>query len=184
MAGEPVKPSQIPGSTNVRHVLLPVRKTAKGDPNYPVVLKYGGTLPPLAAMATVQFPLVRTVKPYPAAGRTIGIEQSQVEIYVPKSHEWFNFGGKMHQTADEADLAAGRLSAFNRQGERLIEAARDSDAFTRIRTGQTSGIGSPRPRRRPRRSRERPPGASSKTTSSWKARSPITPAWPNRRRTS
>ena len=78
-------------------MLLPVRKTAKGDLNYPVVLKYGGKLPPLSVVSTVQFPLVRNVKPYPAAGRTIGIEQSQVEIYVPKSHQWFNFGGTMHR---------------------------------------------------------------------------------------
>ena len=27
-------------------MLLPVRKTAKGDLNYPVVLKYGGKMPP------------------------------------------------------------------------------------------------------------------------------------------
>ena len=35
-------------------------KTAKGDLNYLVVLKYGGQLPPLSAWSTVEFPLVRT----------------------------------------------------------------------------------------------------------------------------
>ena len=39
VAGEPVKPGQVPGATNARHVLLPVRKTAKGDLNYRVVLE-------------------------------------------------------------------------------------------------------------------------------------------------
>ncbi len=42
VAGEPVKPAQAPGSQDARHVLLPVRKTAKGDLNYLVALKYGG----------------------------------------------------------------------------------------------------------------------------------------------
>ena len=56
-----------------------------------------------------------------------------MEIYVPKSHQWFDFGGTMHLTQDEADLRAGRLAAFNKQGERLIEAAHDKDPFARVR---------------------------------------------------
>ncbi len=132
VAGEPVKPAQVPGAKDARHVLLPVRKTAKGDPNYPVVLKYGGKLPPLSVTSGVEFPLVRNVKSYPRPGN-IGIEQSQVEIFVPKSHQWFAFGGTMHETADEADLKAGRIAAFNKQGERLIEASRDKDLFVRAR---------------------------------------------------
>ena len=69
VAGEPVKPAQVPGAEDARHVLLPVRKTAKGDPNYLVVLKYGGKMPPLSVMSTVQFPLVRNVKSYPRRGQ-------------------------------------------------------------------------------------------------------------------
>ncbi len=49
VAGEPVKPAEVPGASDARHVLLPVRKTAKGDLNYLVVLKYGGKMPPLSA---------------------------------------------------------------------------------------------------------------------------------------
>ena len=140
VAGEPVKPGQVPGAKDARHVLLPVRKTAKGDLNYLVVLKYGGKMPPLSVMSSMQFPLVRNVK----SGRTselgrqgnIGIEQSQLEIYVPKSHQWFAFDGTMHPTADEADLKAGRLAAFNKQGQRLIEATHDKDPFTRVRAAE------------------------------------------------
>ena len=99
VAGQPVKPAGVPGAGDARHVLLPVRKTAKGDLNYLVVLKYGGKLAPLALFSSVQFPLVRNVKSYPRPGN-IGIEQTQVQIYVPKSHQWFDFGGTMHATED------------------------------------------------------------------------------------
>jgi len=140
VAGEPVKPGQALGGGDARHVLLPVRKTAKGDLNYLVVLKYGGKMPPLSIISSVQFPLVRNVKSGHSSelGRqgNIGIEQSQVEIFVPKSHQWFAFGGTMHLTADEADLKAGRMAAFNKQGQRLLEATRDKDPFARVRAAE------------------------------------------------
>ena len=118
VAGEPVKPARAFDARDDRHVLLPVRKTAKGDANYLVVLKYGGTMPPLSLASAVRFPLVHRVKSYPRQA-DIGIEQSQVQVYVPKSRQWFAFGGTMHRIEDEADLKAGRLAAFNKQGQRL-----------------------------------------------------------------
>jgi autotransporter-associated beta strand protein len=137
VAGEPVKAGRLPGAADDRHVLLPVRKTAKGDLDYRVVLKYGGKTPPLSFLSDVQFPLVRHVMPYPSpADRSINIEQSQVKVYVPKSHRWFDFGGTMHRTEDEAELAAGRMAAFNKEGQRLLEATHDNDPFTRIRTAE------------------------------------------------
>ncbi|MGO9115197.1 MAG: autotransporter-associated beta strand repeat-containing protein [Thermoguttaceae bacterium] len=135
VAGEPVKPAQLPGASDFRHVLLPVRKTAKGDVNYLVALKYGGKMASPSPLSNVQFPLVRNVRSYPGTGN-IGIEQSQVEIYVPKSHQWFAFGGTMHAAEDEADLKAGRIAAFNKQGQRLIEAAHDKDPFARVRASE------------------------------------------------
>ena len=138
VAGEPVKPAQVPGSSDARHVLLPVRKTAKGDLNYlrgVEVWRQDG--PAFVPLQRCEFPLVRNVKSVSTgAGRTIGIEQSQVEIYVPKSHQWFDFGGTMHATEDEADLKAGRIAAFNKQGQRLIEATHDKDAFARVRASE------------------------------------------------
>ena len=132
VAGEPVKPGRVPGASGDRHVLLPVRKTAKGDVNYLVVLKYGGKMPPLSAFSTVDFPLVRDVKSY-SRQTAIGIERSQVKVYVPKTRQWFDFGGTMRRSEDEADLEAGRMAAFNKQGERLIEATQDKDPFARLR---------------------------------------------------
>ena len=45
VADQAVKPVKMPGAKDDRHVLVPVLKTAAGDLNYPVVLKYGGKLP-------------------------------------------------------------------------------------------------------------------------------------------
>jgi len=141
VAGEPVKPAQAPGATDDRHVLLPVQKTAKGDMNYPVVLKYGGNVSPLSILSSVEFPLVRNVRPYPSpTGRKIGIEQSQVKIYVPKSHCWFDFGGTVYRTEDEADLQAGRMAAFNKLGQRLIEATRDKDRYVQERAKRNLNV--------------------------------------------
>ena len=86
----------------------------------------------LSPFSALEFPLVRNVRSYPR-GVEIGIEQSQVRAYVPKSHQWFNFGGTMHRTEDEADVKAGKLAVLNKEGQRLIEAARDKDAFVRLR---------------------------------------------------
>jgi autotransporter-associated beta strand protein len=132
VAGEPVKPAAVPGATDMRHVMLPVRKTAKGDVSYLVVLKYGGKMPPLSVASAVDFPLVRTVQSYPRKG-SIAIEQTQVQVYVPKSRYWYDFSRTMHSTDDEAELKAGRIAAFTRQGQRLIEAAQDADPFARVR---------------------------------------------------
>jgi len=141
VAGEPVKPAQVPGATDARHVLLPLQKTAKGDLNYRVVLKYGGNVPSLSFLSSVEFPLVRNAKPYPSpAGGTIGIERSQVEVYVPKSHQWFDFGGTVYPAKDEAELKAGRLAAFNKQGQRLIDATRDKDRYVQERAKRNLNV--------------------------------------------
>jgi autotransporter-associated beta strand protein len=131
---EPVKPVKGPAALGDRHVLLPVVKTAKGDLSYLVVLKYGGKLSALSAFAKLDFPMVRNVKSYPR-GTAIGIERSQLALYVPKSHDWYDFGGTLH-AADEAEQKADMVCAFNLEGERLIEAANDRDPYTRLRAGE------------------------------------------------
>jgi len=119
VAGEPVKPAKLPGAVNARHVLLPVLKTAKGDLSYAVVLKYGGKLPPLSAVSAVRFPLVHSVKSYPS-GTPIGIQRSQLQLYLPRSHQWYDFDKSMH-LVDEAEQNAVRVSVLNEQGRRLLE---------------------------------------------------------------
>jgi autotransporter-associated beta strand protein len=131
---DPVKPVKAPGATSDRSVLLPVVKTAKGDLSYMVVLKYGGNLPPLSPFATVDFPLVRNVKSYPR-GAAIGIERTTLQLYLPKSHRWYGFNDKMH-LADEGQQRAAGVAALNEEGERLMEATKDRDPFTRLRASE------------------------------------------------
>ena len=95
-----------------------------------------------------------------------------MEIYVPKSHQWFDFGGTMHQTEDEADLKAGRLAAFNKQGQRLIEASpRQGRLRPHARHREPQKLG-----RRGPEEPERRPAAATSVTPSLKASSPKTPA--------
>jgi hypothetical protein len=115
-----------------RRVLLPILKTARGDPNYDVVLKYGGKLPPLGRLGAVQFPLLRTLKSFPG-GKTVGIERSLVEVHVPDTYQWFNFTGTMHLVQDEADVKASLLLSETKQGQRLLETARQADPFAKVR---------------------------------------------------
>jgi hypothetical protein len=60
-------------------------KTAEGDTDYAVVLKYGGWLQPVGIVDRVAFPLMRTVN--------INVELSRVRLRVPETHAWFDFGG-------------------------------------------------------------------------------------------
>jgi autotransporter-associated beta strand protein len=137
VAGEPVKPARPAGAGEAvkrgagGRVLLPVVKTAKGDLSYPVVLKYGGKLPALSPLAAMRFPLVRDVKSYPR-GVAIGIGRSQLQLYLPRSHDWYDFDGTLHPS-DEGQQRAARIAALNELGGRLMEAARDKDPFTRLR---------------------------------------------------
>jgi autotransporter-associated beta strand protein len=115
-----------------RHVLVPILKTARGDPNYEVVLKYGGKLPPLGRLGRVQFPLLGTLKALPG-GKEVGIERSVVEVYVPDTYQWFNFSGTMH-LVEEADVRASLLLSEVKQGQRLLETARQAaDPFAKAR---------------------------------------------------
>ena len=57
VAGEPVKPVATKLADQVR---IPLVKTATGDADYPVVLKYGGELGSLGSLTKVDFPFLRT----------------------------------------------------------------------------------------------------------------------------
>ena len=80
-------------------VRIPLIKTAPGDLSYDVVLKYGGKMPPLGTLGSVEFPLIHC--------ENIRPDLSQVRLYVPEQYRWFDFGGTMRLVAEEADLQAG-----------------------------------------------------------------------------
>ncbi len=122
VAGEPVKPAADASAGTVR---IPLVKTAPGDADYAVVLKYGGQLGRLAAIDHVDFPLMRTVN--------IHVELSQVELYAPPSFDWFDFGGTMRLVPSEGDLTAGLLEYNTKQIGLAIQSLRSEDSYAKAR---------------------------------------------------
>lgn len=131
VAGEPVKPmagssTEEPTSAAAasvsnqgdsvhaaRRVRVPLIKTAAGDLDYPVVVKYGGKLPRPGMLRTTVFPLARTIN--------INVELSQVRLHLPTTKRWLNFSGSMGRAATSEELAAGWLSFRTRQLTELTE---------------------------------------------------------------
>lgn len=124
VAGEPVKPAAAPSGGDQR-ARIPLIKTALGDRDYPVVLKYGGQVKPVGIFGQVAFPLVRAVN--------IRVEQSNVEIYLPESHQWLRFRGTVGPGVGQQELEAERQTYFRKQQQRLLEAARHADDFAKVR---------------------------------------------------
>lgn len=116
VAREPVKPAQAPNAPSPRVVRVPLVKTARGDLDYDVVLQYGGALPALGTLASVNFPLIHTLN--------IPAELSQVRLYLPESHRWFDFGGTMRRAESEEELRGGLARYQAKQMQDLVETAR------------------------------------------------------------
>jgi len=125
VAGEAVKPTRDPKAADPRLARIPLVKTAPGDLDYEVVLKYGGKMSPPGRFGTVDFPLVHT--------KNIDVETSQVRLFVPKTHRWFDFGGTMRLVAEDAELAAGYVSYQTKQAKRLIQTYQTSGDFAKVR---------------------------------------------------
>ena len=124
VAGEAVKPTTTQQS---RQVLIPLLKTATGDLDYPVELKYGGRLPGLRTIRPIDFPLPRTVN--------INVELSQVRLYLPDTHYWFGFDGTLRRVKDEGELVAGFLSYRTKQIRALTETlSSGTNEFERMRS--------------------------------------------------
>lgn len=129
VAGEPVKPVQATAAagakTATRDVRIPIIKTAPGQSDYQVVLKYGGKMPTPTALREVNFPLIRSLN--------IAPERSQVRLYVPEDYRWFDFGGTMRRTDEEADLLAGFINYNSKQIGLAAMAFQQGDKWTRAR---------------------------------------------------
>ncbi len=126
VAGQPVKPTEVPGGTNSNDVRIPLIKTAEGDTDYPVVLKYGGQLQPVGTVDRVSFPLIRTVN--------INVELSRVRLRVPETHTWFDFGGSMRQVFDEGSYEADFFSYNAKQAKRLLQTLNTDNPYARARS--------------------------------------------------
>jgi hypothetical protein len=125
VAGEPVKPTRLPGATDRRRVRIPLIKTASGDLSYDVVLKYGGKMPALGTLGNVTFPLVHC--------ENIRPDLSQVRLYVPEKYRWFDFGGTLRLVTEEVDLQAGYIQFQTKQTAQIMATMQQGDKWAKIR---------------------------------------------------
>ncbi|WP_425615613.1 hypothetical protein NA78x_005542 [Anatilimnocola sp. NA78] len=122
--GLPVKPvEQTPPVEG--EMRIPLIKTPAGSGDYEVEIKYGGSLGKLATLRTINFPLIRT--------RSINIEQSQVQLLLPKTFQWPHFGGTMKQVASEVELEEGFQSYFQKKLSEAKQALQSDDLNTQLR---------------------------------------------------
>ncbi len=128
VAGAVVKPVVFAGASKQGAVHIPLIKTSQGDRDYAVELKYGGRMPSLSSLSEVSFPLIRTVN--------INVEQSEVRLFLPDTHRWYDFGGTMTPVAQQK-LDASKLAAdlaYNTKNlEKNLEVQRSGDAFSQAR---------------------------------------------------
>ncbi|MBN2559659.1 MAG: hypothetical protein JXQ75_01845 [Phycisphaerae bacterium] len=129
VAGEAVKPVEAQNSAEQRHVRIPIVKTAPGDLDYEVLLTYGGKLPALGRLSSVELPLIRSVN--------INAELSQVTLLVPEDYRWFDFDGTMRRVEDESELAAGYVSYQTELAQRLSETMRGAGSFAQLRAADS-----------------------------------------------
>jgi hypothetical protein len=122
--GEPAKPVE-PTKKQPGVVWIPLVKAARGEGDYAVILKYGGRLGSVRELSRVSFPLITT--------GNIQVEQSQVSLYLPPSHQWFDFGGTMKYVTNQSDLESGYQSYFYKQIEETKQLLSGSDDYTRAR---------------------------------------------------
>lgn len=124
VADEPVKPakSSTTSQTPLERIRVPLVKTAEGDLDYGVVVKYGGQLARPSWLKRIEVPLIRTMN--------INVELSQVRLRLPESYRWFNFDGTLGQVESDGDLKAGWLAFRTRQLSDLAQLMSVSSATT------------------------------------------------------
>ncbi|MEZ6087612.1 MAG: hypothetical protein R3C05_06225 [Pirellulaceae bacterium] len=125
VADEPVKPTLVPDAIGREQVRIPLVKTAEGDTDYAVVLKYGGFIDLTSVQSKVRFPLVHT--------RNINVEMSQVRLLLPESHRWFRFDGTMQRVDHEGEYRAVDLKHLTDQFRLLSSALSSENAYSKAR---------------------------------------------------
>ena len=123
VAGEPVRPIRIAGKP--RQLGIPLVKTAEGDLDYPVEIKYAGRLPEPKAGRDIAFPFVRTVG--------IEVELSQVTLWLPEEWSWLYFDSTATRLQSHDELMAGFVAYRQRQLENLAQVVERKDWFASAR---------------------------------------------------
>ncbi len=128
VAGDPVKPTQMTQGGTGRRVRIPIVKTAEGEPDYEVVLKYGGRVGDLGAgRYRVRFPLVRAVN--------IEAELGQVRLYLPEEYVWPDrlFRTDMSRVDEAGTLGANVLRYQYKQAQRMLQTLQSDNPFAKTR---------------------------------------------------
>ncbi|NLF19703.1 MAG: hypothetical protein GX595_20925 [Lentisphaerae bacterium] len=124
VGGIPAKPIQADAATP-RRVRVPLVKTAAGDLDYVVALTYAGSLPRPGPLRPLAMPLVRTLN--------VNVEQSQVELWLPRTRRWFGFDGSLRRVRQGGEFEAGYLAYQNQLAKRLMDTLQSGSAFEQAR---------------------------------------------------
>jgi hypothetical protein len=122
--GQPVKPVEHSPAVAGK-MRIPLVKSPAGSGDYSVEIKYGGKLPRLATLRTINFPLIRT--------ETVNVEQSQVQLFLPDTYSWPHFGGTMSQVKNEEELEEGLQSYLQKKVNEAKLALQSDDLNTKLR---------------------------------------------------
>ncbi len=125
--GEPVKPVE-PTTATAGLIRIPLIKTAQGEGDYPVILKYGGRITKVHELTQVNFPLIKVVN--------LSVEQSHVSLYLPKTFRWnwVEFGGTL-QLVPRTVIVAEDATYFNKQLVESRQLQASGDDYTKVRAG-------------------------------------------------
>ncbi|MGI8978529.1 MAG: hypothetical protein ACR2FY_04845 [Pirellulaceae bacterium] len=125
--GEPVKPVE-PATATPGLIRIPLIKTAQGEGDYPVTLKYGGRIDRVRELTQVNFPLIKVVN--------LNVEQSHVQLYLPKSFHWnwVEFGGTM-RLVPRTVIVEEDARYYNKKIVETRQLQASGDDFTKVRAG-------------------------------------------------
>jgi len=123
--GDELAKPVLPDPADPQRLQVPLVKTAAGDLDYTVVLKYAGTLRVPGPVAASDLPFVLTAN--------INVEQSQVELWLPATRRWFGFGGTLRQVREGGEFEAGYLAYQNKLAKRLMETLQYGNVFEKAR---------------------------------------------------
>jgi hypothetical protein len=121
VAGQPVKAA---AGASPQLVRIPLIKSAAGEGDYPVQLKYGGQMPRPSLFTSAQFSFIKTVN--------VNVVLSQVQLWLPETREWFGFFGTMREET-EAEQAVGFQSYLNGRIEAAAQMLSSADDYTKAR---------------------------------------------------
>ncbi|HQC53951.1 MAG TPA: hypothetical protein PLE92_12500, partial [Lentisphaeria bacterium] len=129
VAGELIKPVT-PAGAEAGTVWIPLLKTAEGDLDYPVILKYRAQLRQPGWLRQTAFPLPETVN--------VNIEQTQVTLRLPVEQKWLAFDGDLGQPVNAGAYHSSTLSYQSNMLKRITSSitASDLDSHSRARAAK------------------------------------------------